>query len=212
MKQALDRGDLCILNYLENQLISGYDEQGFILLRSWENCEPQTEIATITAGTWDECLGKEGWAYVTFITRGAETEPILLSAREALQTAAELYGEGSQYQMDRYRIGKSAFETWIAGISAGLGSSHGHWWNATVWSECRAQAAEFFQELSELTDNEESTRLCDDLQAVCKATSAAIAGAGNREQHAAEQERLLRDAAAREAQAVGLMKNLAGVL
>ncbi len=44
-------------------------------------------------------------------------------------------------------MGPGAYATWLAAVQE-HGASHGHWWNATVWSECRAMASEFFVEIS----------------------------------------------------------------
>jgi hypothetical protein len=35
-------------------------------------------------------------------------------------------------------------------LRAGHGAGHGAWLNATVWSECRARAADFFEEIAAL--------------------------------------------------------------
>jgi AraC-like DNA-binding protein len=55
LRSFLNNGCLCVLGYLESQLISGYDEDGFITLLPWgEGCTDST-INRLTFGSWKEC-------------------------------------------------------------------------------------------------------------------------------------------------------------
>ncbi len=40
-----------------------------------------------------------------------------------------------------------AYAAWINAVSTGHGTSHGAWWNAMVWSECRDRAGDYFEEI-----------------------------------------------------------------
>jgi hypothetical protein len=58
-KAHLNDGRLCVLDFLEHQLISGYDEKGFMVLRPWGGMAP-SEVPQISFGSWDPCLKTEG--------------------------------------------------------------------------------------------------------------------------------------------------------
>lgn len=48
-----------------------------------------------------------------------------------------------------YATGARAYDTWLDAIDGGHGDGVGNWWNALVWAECRARAADYLQDLSE---------------------------------------------------------------
>ena len=43
-----------------------------------------------------------------------------------------------------YGFGPDAYERWLAALESDDIDVHGNWWNASVWGECRAFAAEYF--------------------------------------------------------------------
>ena len=43
-----------------------------------------------------------------------------------------------------YGFGPEAYERWLAALESDDIDVHGNWWNASVWGECRAFAAEYF--------------------------------------------------------------------
>jgi hypothetical protein len=67
--------------------------------------------------------------------------------RAGLRQAVDLFRNPGEYSLEHYGIGPQAYDNWIAGAEA-FGASHGNWWNATVWSECRAMAADWFAEIA----------------------------------------------------------------
>jgi AraC-like DNA-binding protein len=80
LREALDAGQLCMLDFLEHQLVSGYDENGLIMLQPW-NGNASSEVPAISFGTWNECLEKEGWAHLTVLRREEQQAPVREVAR-----------------------------------------------------------------------------------------------------------------------------------
>lgn len=207
LKTALDNGKLCMLDFLEHQLVAGYDEGGLILLQPW-NGRADSEIPALTFGSWEECLALEGWAHVTVLENESEPRPLLEIATEALTYATEMYQDPARFEFPagvpgagQYRIGDRAYESWIAGVEKGLGNTHGHWWNAKVWSECRRNAGEFFTQLAELLESPEARRTCEALHEVYADIAGSLEKAGNRDLAKGEQAKLLAGAREREREA-----------
>jgi AraC-like DNA-binding protein len=162
LRAHLDAGKLCTLDFLEHQLISGYDTKGFIFLQPW-NGESKVELPSLTFGTWEEALEREGWVYFTLLEkddmRAGEDELL----RSALTAALRMRTNPDEFQLPGYRAGDGAWESWRTAVDKGLGSSHGNWWNGMVWKECRYMAAEFFTEIEPSVKGEKATSLCRDL-------------------------------------------------
>jgi AraC-like DNA-binding protein len=162
LRAHLDAGKLCTLDFLEHQLISGYDTKGLIFLQPW-NGESKVELPSLTFGTWEEALEREGWVYFTLLEKDdlrAGEDDLL---RSALATALRMRTNPEEFQIPGYRVGDGAWEAWLAGVNEGLGSSHGHWWTAMVWKECRNMAAEFFTGLESTVSGGKAASLCRDL-------------------------------------------------
>ncbi len=151
---VLNEGGLGILSFMENQLVSGYDETGFHFLLPWGMAG--SELKHLTFTSWDECFQHAGWGGFSIIKKGTLRSDIIEMTREALAYALELYRRPEHYEDDNgiYRIGYGAYENWIAAVKNGHGAEHGNWWNGMVWTECRKMGARFFEELGEVLDNE----------------------------------------------------------
>jgi AraC-like DNA-binding protein len=211
LRAHLDAGRLCVLNFLENQLISGYDEQGFLLLQPWGGDAP-SEVARITAGTWEECLASEGWAQITVVEKVDGSASVRETASHAIGWGAELFRDGTPWEEPGYRMGKAGYETWLRLVEAGKGSTHGHWWNATVWSECRRFGSEFFTELAEIVAEPQPRELALGLSARFREIGKQLRGASDRELPAAEQRDLIAAALAVEEAAQPELEELATLL
>jgi AraC-like DNA-binding protein len=162
LREHLDAGKLCVLDFLEHQLISGYDTKGFIFLQPW-NGESKVELPSLSFGSWKEALDREGWVMFTLLEKEElrADEPTLL--RSALTTAVRMRTAPGEFQIPGYQSGDGAWEWWLAGIEKGLGTSHGHWWSAMVWKECRNFAAEFFESVEPSIGNKKAAGLCREL-------------------------------------------------
>lgn len=75
LRAHFDQGHICVMNFLEHQLIAGYDAGGFLLARPWQHPVPSL-VDRIEFGSWDPCLGREGWVGVSVLQvqpRGLES-------------------------------------------------------------------------------------------------------------------------------------------
>lgn len=146
LRGFLDNGVPCSLLNMENQLITGYDDTGFITTQPWA---PHVDFppAHLTFGTWQE-LGDE--FHMNFFSF-ERCEPV--EARAAmvagLECAADMWRRPVQYTREPYGVGPRAYEKWLGAVAQGHGNSHGNWWNGTVWAECRARAADFLREVGD---------------------------------------------------------------
>jgi AraC-like DNA-binding protein len=200
IKRYLNDGSLCILNFMEHQLFSGYDEKGFIFLQPW-NGKASSEIPALTYGTWNQCLQKEGWVHFSVISRAAVKRDIIEIVKIALQYALELYREPGKYEIEMYKIGYGAYENWIDAVNRGLGREHGHWWNGMVWSECRHFASSFFNELSELLEEKNQKDICRDLKEIYEKIACNLSIAKEKTPEAKEKIRLLTESSKLEKEA-----------
>jgi AraC-like DNA-binding protein len=207
LKEYMEKGDLFMLDFLEHQLSSGFDEHGFLMLKPWSN-DAASQIPSITFGTWAECLGTEGWAHVTVLERAPRRRAVLDAARDALSFALELYRAPERHEVEGYRIGYGAYHTWMDCIGRGMGGSQGDWWGAMVWKECRWFAAEFFAELAELADGVERT--CAGLHDAYAAISESLGRAGERSLGREEKLGALAEALDREREAEAGIAELLG--
>jgi hypothetical protein len=142
LRNALDRGAPCFLVNMEFQLITGYDDTGFLTAQPWEGHD--FPPAHLTFGSWSE-LGDGIHMDFHIVDRCAPASP------SEAAVAAIRYGIGVWHTPPAspetaYAMGADAYRVWADAVRAGHGSSHGNWWNATVWAECRARAADFLRE------------------------------------------------------------------
>jgi hypothetical protein len=144
LKTHLDSGNPCSLANMEHQLIYGYDDKQFFTARPWP-ANKKFPPATLSFGDWTE-FGKE--VHVNFFTfRKLDRKDNLTIFRHSLSYAADLFRSPGKYQFDKYAVGLKAYDNW-AESAREHGASHGNWWNATVWSECRSRASEFMAEMA----------------------------------------------------------------
>ncbi len=215
MKAHLNGGGLCMLDFLEHQLLSGYDEQGFQALMPWGGCT-SSEVPLISSGTWKECFEKEGWAQVTMISEAAGQIDAVHAVREGLRFGLDSWRNGSLFECKGYRMGLPAYDSWIAAVRNGIGNSHGHWWNGKVWSECRRYAAEFFAELPGYLDGThretEFRTLCRQLEQSFRSVADKIGKAKEKDLDAEKQQGFLSAAKEEEESNAALIEKLCGML
>lgn len=142
----LDKKSPCALLNLENQLITGYDGSGFLTVQPWA---PKVDFppAHLTFGSWDEFGGECHVNFCSFHKTEALAERAAILA--SLHYAVDLFEKPTAHARPPYGIGPHAYANYIEAVKAGHGSSHGNWWNATVWAECRRMAAAYFQEIAD---------------------------------------------------------------
>ena len=145
LRDILSRGVLCGVLNMENQIIYGFDESGFLLTVPWDDL-PITP-PRLTFDTWQE-FGDEIHAnFCSF----EQIEPAdqRTSAAAALRFALELYEHPKRYNQGAYKFGPEAYENWVSAIESGHGGEHGAWWNAMVWGDSRRQAADYLKLIGE---------------------------------------------------------------
>jgi AraC-like DNA-binding protein len=187
LRAWLDSGKLAILEFLEYQLVLGYGEKGLTFLRSWNDDNCKTELKQLSFGNWAECLQSEGWVNFVLVEPEAEVadEPSLL--RSSLSLALRIRSEPEAFQCPGYLVGDRAWSTWLDGLGRGLGTGHGHWWNAMVWAECRSMAGAFFNEVRPLLKGERQLELAKNLSEVYGDCGKELQTAGSRELAAEKQ-------------------------
>jgi len=145
IRQHLDQGTSCSFCNMENQIVTGYEADHFLLTQPW-SCVTDITPLTLTFGTWVE-FGKEIHAnFYAFkkIAAAAENKVI----RDSLEYAVDLFTNPGKYSVPKYGIGALAYDNWVKGVEQGHGKDHGNWWNGTVWAECRSRAADYFAEIA----------------------------------------------------------------
>ncbi len=143
LRTELERGVLCSLLNLDHQLVVGCDEAGFDLARPWGPEAPSTP-ARLTSGTWAEC---QSGPPVGFF-RLAPCEPRSASPlADAVDFAVDAWRQPKAFTETPYGFGPDAYDHWLAAFKGDAIDEHGNWWNASVWSECRAFAGRYFSAL-----------------------------------------------------------------
>ena len=142
LRSELAEGRPCSILNMDNQIISGYDESGFICIQPWECDFPPKHL---TFGSWMEMAEEIHACFFSF------SQVVRLDAAFCIQRSL-------LFALDQLRdnpvqsfggvSGIKAYDCWIRGVDAGHGSSHGNWWNGTVWSECRRMASGYFREIA----------------------------------------------------------------
>ena len=140
VRAALEQGTVCSLLNLDHQLVLGRDNGGFLLAQPW-GPEPPSTPARLTFGTWPECQTGPPVEFVAF----TPCEPASPTPLEnALAFAVDAWRRPAGMTEEPYGFGPEAYERWLAALESDDIDVHGNWWNASVWGECRAFAAEYF--------------------------------------------------------------------
>lgn len=196
LREALDAGVPCSLLNLEYQLITGYDETGLLTAQPWA---PKVDFppARLTFGSWKE-LGDT--FHVTFhLLRRAEPAEHRRAVLESLDYAVDLHANPQAHSFDGYAIGPLAYQNWIR-AAAEHGASHGNWWNATVWSECRQMASRYFADIGRKYDRVARPAL--GLVEAYAEISDALARSSDKTMDATEKVKLLDQTQERESEAI----------
>ncbi|HPQ40264.1 MAG TPA: hypothetical protein PLV45_07800 [bacterium] len=143
IRSLLDQGVPCALLNLENQLIAGYTGDHFITLKPWPGHD--FPPGTLTFGSWVEFGEAVHCSFYAFRKAGEVNEAAII--RDSLRDALDLYRTPEHVSSEPYAGGLNAYDLWIQAVRDGHGKSHGNWWNAMVWGECRARAAAWMDEL-----------------------------------------------------------------
>ncbi|MBT3297207.1 MAG: hypothetical protein HOJ57_22695 [Lentisphaerae bacterium] len=206
LRKALEEGIPCSLINLENQLIDGYDETGFFSAQPWA---PKHSFppARLSFGSWQE-FGEQ--FHVNFYTL-EKVEPVdrHKAILASLDYAVDMWQNPEKHSSEAYGVGPKAYENWIGAVPES-GSSHGNWWNATVWSECRRMAADYFSGIAE--ENGRVADLCAQLRSEYLKIAENLGKAGNKKMDSEEKIGLLKETKRLEVKAIGKVEKLAEAL
>ncbi len=198
VREHLDRGEPCAMGNMDNQLIYGYDDNRLLATQPWASCVKTTPEG-LTFGTWAE-FGDEVHAIFWALRKvpvADETKVI----RDSLHYAVDLFQNPEKHSLEYYAVGLVAYDNWVKAIEAGHGASHGSWWNAMVWSECRAMAGAWFEEIAKRHDS--VSLQARKLAAAYKEIAARLEKAGNKEMDAGQKVQIIREVKALEQEAIG---------
>lgn len=211
LKEHLNQGRLCILNFFEHQLISGYDEAGLIFLQPWQGSSG-VELQTLTFGSWKEAKGKDCPLCFQILEDSNKHKDLVSIFKDSLHYARQLYRDPHEYTYDNYKMGFAAYDNWIQAVEKGMGGTHGNWWSASVWAECRKFASDFFQEMKELLPTGEQQGYCDSLSKQYKGISSSLEKAKDKEMPSKEKTELLQQIKQEEKEALTQIEDLLSIL
>lgn len=204
LRDALDRGVPCSTLNMENQLIGGYDATGLLTVQPWWGAEHGLTLARLTFGSWAE-FGEQIHACF-FTIEKTDPAPHAEAVLASLAYAVDMQRHPSAYGSEAYGAGPLAYDNWVAAVPE-HGAGHGAWWNATVWSECRAMAADYFDEIGARYGAVAAR--CAELSESYRQIAADLKGAGDKALAPEPKIALLRHAQELERQAVDRIEALA---
>ncbi len=207
LKHALDSGIPCSLVNMEHQVISGYDDKTFFTGQPWGDCCGGFPPATLTFGSWQEMKDE---VHVNFFTFG-KLRPAddRTAVRDSLSYALDLFRHPEQHSLEHYGIGPIAYDNWTRAV-AEHGSSHGNWWNGTVWSECRAMASGYFAEVGQKLGAVAGQ--ADELSRAYKEIADLLSRAADKSLESTAKAALLTETKEKEARAVNRVESLLAAL
>ena len=140
----------------------------------------------------------------TFRKTPAKDEPSII--RDSLRYALDLFQNPEKHSFEHFTTGLAAYDNWAKAVEAGYGASHGSWWNAMVWSECRAMAGAWFEELAAKHNNISSQ--AHKLSGMYKEIAANLEKISNKEMDPGEKVRIVRKIKTMEQEAIGNVEKL----
>ena len=198
VREHLDRGEPCGMSNMDNQLIYGYDDSRLLATQPWTTCVDTTPAA-LTFGTWAE-FGKEVHATFWAFHKAPPADESKV-IRDSLRYALDLHRNTKDHSPEKYATGSAAYDNWLKAVEAGHGASHGSWWNAMVWSECRAMAGAWFEEIA--NKHSRVSPQARELGSTYKEIAAKLEKVGDKEMDPGEKVRIVREAKALEQEAIG---------
>jgi hypothetical protein len=123
----------------EYYVVYGYDGAGYLF--KGPGCD-----SGAGPKAWTE-LGDSGIGVLEiYAIRPGPVADDVSAVRSALQFALQFGREPSDWTYDGYTGGIRAYDVWIEALRSGSASGMGAAYNAAVWAECRAYAADFLAE------------------------------------------------------------------
>lgn len=160
LKQLLDDGHLLVILNMENQVITGYDDSGFLLQPSYKNAYMPSHL---TFKTWEE-YGNEihvNTYDMKKISPVTAKEQVIQALEHAVTFTLRpndinkiISNEHDMNKPNPYKLGVEAYNTWIDAVNEGWVQKNnwGHKFNSNVIWELRRMASEFLSEAKSLFD------------------------------------------------------------
>ena len=207
IRQALIDGKVCTLECMDHQTVCGFDEEGFLLTQPW-GASMDTTPPTLKFGSWE---GFDSGVPLTAFAVSKNNSVRDFShevLKPAIEYALSIWDTSpASSHNELYRIGAAAYPNWIKAIDEGHGSQHGAWWNAVVWGECKAMAANYFDELA--MNMSKASELISEIAANFREASDGMLRASDMQQDMSSQKEAVRTAETAETKAMeGLRKLL----
>jgi hypothetical protein len=208
LRRFLDDGVLCSLLNKEHQLITGYDDAGFLTAQPWP-WNPNFPPPHLTYALWSE-LGDE--FHVTFFAlRRAEPADEATIIHASLNYALDLQSFPERFTDEPYGVGPQGYTKWIQAIQDGHGETHGNWWNGLVWAECRREAARYFGEIA-ARNGRSASGIAEQLAWHYNRIADLLAAVSEKGTDAGRKIRLLEEAARTESEATSAIAELAAAI
>ncbi|MEM7363344.1 MAG: hypothetical protein AAF525_04935 [Pseudomonadota bacterium] len=145
LRDALSSGKICSLINMEHQLVTGFDESGLVTSPPWpwNKAYPPRRLSF---DSWVE-FGSEfhcNFFVIDRVARASEETMI----RSGFEYALSVLQQPEVHQESGFVVGLAAYDLWID-VVTDYGDTHGHWWNAAVWGQCRDFAQKYCVEVAE---------------------------------------------------------------
>lgn len=142
VKMSIDAGLPCFgweLDIPEYYVINGYDDIGYHFsgpaCHDGKGPKPWQELGTTDIGLIE-----------VYLVRKGDPSDDRVVVQEALTFALEFSNSPGAWIFPDYRTGLDGFDVWISALQQNKVHGHGMAYNAAVWHECRALAADFLLE------------------------------------------------------------------
>jgi hypothetical protein len=153
VKTELDKGNPSIIQNMNNQIITGYNETSFLLDPHYPNME-QFYPKKLTFGTWKE-MSEELHCMIWGVEK-IETQNSRKVIMDTLKFGQQLikgnYPNGPNIP-ELYKTGLPAYDQWLSYLDSNDGNNHGFWYNSCCWMECRNHASKFFRDLIDIDES-----------------------------------------------------------
>ncbi len=149
LRSYMDQGIPVIIQNMDNQIMVGYDDSGFLLDPTYEDYLEYFP-SKLTFGSWKE-YGDEVHSFAVAVKKMEPAHPKKV-IKDSLDLAIQLLkNEYPQHEAHEgvyyYATGLKGYDYWLEYLEKNDGNTHGNYWNGSVWMECRKHAALYFRDM-----------------------------------------------------------------
>lgn len=171
VRRLASRGVPCSVKGLEHQLITGFDERGF-LLAAPAALETETFPERLEYGSWEQLGGYRSVSFHAFGT--TSPAPIVEAVTESLQYFVSSRTSPAGHARHGCVAGFRVYDRWIAALSRSDGGVFPGGALALVLGECRLMAAQFIREAAGLKPDSGCARAASILAGAFEGVSSAL--------------------------------------